>query len=660
MNIEIGQSIGGYKITGRLGSGGMAAVYEADHTKLGRSVAIKVMHAGFQHDDDLLARFRREARVVAQLDHPNIVPVYDFDEHNGAPYLVMKRIRGQSLKLHLRRRVLALEEIDQICTAIANALTYAHSQGVLHRDVKPGNVMLDENGTPYLTDFGLARVVTQGESSLSAGMIVGTPHYLSPEQASGELEIGPGADVYALGVMLYEMVVGRVPFSAESTHAIVHDHIYTPPPPPSEANPEIPVEVERVLLRALEKDPADRYSSPSALMDDFHTALSSSGLTALSEDRSEIASRSIAQMRAARKPKAKATVPSKAWSPESEKWHDETQVDVDVDLGRVMGEVDSALRDVLPTSLEDAWKRVKAPFQKNDNKPYRPPTENELESQIRERVTRRLRARNVWQGHAISFVVISMVLFFVPFVARDMIIQAIMKDVTAGTMPIQEADMAITWATKPWTAVIILWWAGGLAAHRSTVRNLSARNEDRRERRLLSYLSNAYGPDWETSITQGQYNAARDAVSRRFCAVAAFRGHFWMFIWGNLGLALAWSNISAGLFATSVFVAEVEGNVADAAFLEQMASSPMFLIITAIWSVSLLIHGLRTGSGRHLHEAKELARERELTLSRQTPRPVEKNKNNNVMITLGDAEPAVRLNEDGELTNSTVEAWGKL
>jgi len=287
-NWQQGDRIGAYTIVDELGSGGMATVYRAHHERLGRDVAVKVMHTAFQSDRDFQTRFEREARIVARLEHPHIVPVYDFDEVEGQPYLVMKYVEGHTLKDVLAEGPPTLEEIVTITDALADALTYAHKQGVLHRDVKPSNVVIDANGTPYLMDFGLARAVHAGESTMSAGMIVGTPNYVSPEQAEGDRELTARTDVYALGVLLYEMVVGRLPFKGSNPYATVHMHIYEPPPIPSEINPEIPVQVEMVLLQALEKDPEARYATPAELATAFKSAVERSGLKALSPDRSGV------------------------------------------------------------------------------------------------------------------------------------------------------------------------------------------------------------------------------------------------------------------------------------------------------------------------------------------------------------------------------------
>lgn len=276
MSFRPGENVGPYQIIEQLGQGGMATVFKAYHANLDRYIAIKVLHAAFKQDANFSKRFEREAKVVAKLDHPNIVPVYDFAEHEGSSYLVMRYVEGQTLKAVMSRGPLDVHRAADIIADVADALTYAHGQGVLHRDVKPSNVIMsDEDSKIYLTDFGLARIAQSGESTLSQDMMLGTPAYMSPEQARGEVDLDAGTDIYSLAVMLYEMVVGRVPFSADTPYAIIHDHIYTPLPPPRTVNPNVPEPIERVLLKALAKERADRYDTPNTMMEAFRAAIDS-------------------------------------------------------------------------------------------------------------------------------------------------------------------------------------------------------------------------------------------------------------------------------------------------------------------------------------------------------------------------------------------------
>jgi hypothetical protein len=273
MPFSIGESVGPYRIVQQLGQGGMATVFRAYHAALDRYVAIKVLHPAFTQDPNFLARFQREAKVVARLEHPNIVPVYDFAEQDGKPYLVMKFIQGETLKARMGRGPVGVKEGLRLVEAVGAALAYAHRQGVLHRDIKPSNVLLASDGAIYLADFGLARIAAAGESTLSSDMLLGTPQYISPEQARGDRDLDPGTDIYSFGVVLYEMVVGRVPFNADTPFAIIHDHIFTPLPLPRQVNPLVPESVERVLLKALAKDRADRYPSVEALVGAFRASV---------------------------------------------------------------------------------------------------------------------------------------------------------------------------------------------------------------------------------------------------------------------------------------------------------------------------------------------------------------------------------------------------
>jgi tetratricopeptide (TPR) repeat protein/tRNA A-37 threonylcarbamoyl transferase component Bud32 len=272
MSFTPGENIGPYTVIEQLGQGGMATVYKAYHAALDRYVALKVLHPAFKSDATFMGRFTREARIVARLLHPNIVPVYDFAEHEGRSYLVMRYVEGRTLKARLEEGPLKMAEIRHILQAVGDALSYAHEQGVLHRDVKPSNVMLTDGGQVFLTDFGLARIAASGESTLSQDMMVGTPHYISPEQAKGERDLDARTDIYSLGVVLFQMLVGRVPFSADTPYAVIHDHIFTPLPLPSSIDPNISPDVERVLLKALAKEKDDRFASVAGMLEAFGQA----------------------------------------------------------------------------------------------------------------------------------------------------------------------------------------------------------------------------------------------------------------------------------------------------------------------------------------------------------------------------------------------------
>lgn len=278
MPFNVGENVGPYRIIEQFGQGGMATVFKAYHASLDRYVALKALHPAFNQDPNFEARFQREARVVAKLEHPNIVPIYDYAEHEKRPYLVMKFIEGITLKARMDAGSLSSEEITKIVDAVGAGLAYAHKQGVLHRDIKPSNVLMSIDGQIYLADFGLARIAQSGESTLSSDMIMGTPQYISPEQAMGKADLDQRTDLYSFGVMLYEMVVGKVPFNADTPFSIIHDHIYSPLPLPRAVNPAVPEPVERVLLKALAKERDDRYADAATLVTAFKEAWNVAGV----------------------------------------------------------------------------------------------------------------------------------------------------------------------------------------------------------------------------------------------------------------------------------------------------------------------------------------------------------------------------------------------
>ena len=275
----VGKTIGKYRIVERLGRGGMAEVYKAFQTNLDRYVAIKVMHPFLADDPGFAARFEREAKNVAALRHQNIVQVYDFDVEEGTSYMVMEFIEGATLKTRLeslahRGEPLPLKAAIKIAREVGQALAYAHKHNMIHRDVKPANVMVDSGGRVILTDFGIAKILT-GPSYTATGATIGTPAYMSPEQGLGQ----PGdhrADIYSLGVMLYQLTTGQLPFDADTPLAIMLKHVNDPLPPPRSINPNLPEGIERVILKSLAKKPGERYQSVDEMLADLERAGSAS------------------------------------------------------------------------------------------------------------------------------------------------------------------------------------------------------------------------------------------------------------------------------------------------------------------------------------------------------------------------------------------------
>lgn len=264
----IGTTLGNYKILAPLGQGGMARVYKARQENLDRDVAVKVLPPWFAADRNFVDRFKLEARLVAKLSHPNIVTVHDASEHQGNLYIVMQLVDGGTLKqrmdnLLMQGKLMDTEEAGRIFTQLADALMYAHEAGIIHRDVKPVNVLLDRSGRPILSDFGIAKVLAGTQAQLTRpGAGVGTPEYMSPEQCQGAAVDGR-ADIYALGMMLFEALVGRTPFQGDNYPALAHSHVYEEPPRPSLLQPTIGQAVETVILTAIRKHPSQRYQRAS-------------------------------------------------------------------------------------------------------------------------------------------------------------------------------------------------------------------------------------------------------------------------------------------------------------------------------------------------------------------------------------------------------------
>lgn len=275
---------GRYRLLERLGDGGMATVYRAIDTRLGRNVAIKVLHAQYAHDEPFLQRFQQEAEFAASLgSHPNIVAIYDVGQDDVYHYIVMELIEGRNLKESIQERApFSVPEAFAIAQQVASALDFAHKRGLIHRDVKPQNIMVTADGVAKVTDFGIARTASASQLTRT-GMVIGTVHYFSPEQAQGK-PAGPPSDIYSLGVILYEMLTGHLPFDAETPIGVAMQHLHSPPPSPWDYQPNLPAQAVSTLLRALEKDPERRYRDAA----EFASALSTppsaqpSGTTTLS------------------------------------------------------------------------------------------------------------------------------------------------------------------------------------------------------------------------------------------------------------------------------------------------------------------------------------------------------------------------------------------
>ncbi|HEY42524.1 MAG TPA: serine/threonine protein kinase [Anaerolineae bacterium] len=257
MSALLGLIQGRYYILDQIGRGGMTTVHKALDLQEDREVAIKLLAPYLVKEPKFKARFEREVEVLRQLEHPNIVPILNFGEHEGSPFIVMPFVSTGTLADKLKSGPLTPQEGARLMSELSGALAYAHEQGIVHRDIKPSNILLDEQGTAMLSDFGLAHLA-DAQESLTGSAVIGTPAYMSPEQCQGS-PIDARSDQYSLGVVLYQLTTGYLPYESDTPMGVVLKHINEPLPRPRDLNPNLPAPIEAVLIKALAKNPAHRY-----------------------------------------------------------------------------------------------------------------------------------------------------------------------------------------------------------------------------------------------------------------------------------------------------------------------------------------------------------------------------------------------------------------
>jgi serine/threonine protein kinase len=263
------EQIGRYEIKSELGRGGMATVYRGYDPRFEREVAVKVLPPELLHaDPQFRMRFEREAKIIAQLEHPSIVPVYDVGEENNQPYFVMRFMSGGSLTDRIKAGVFTVEQAMKTIEQVAPGLDEAHAKGIVHRDFKPSNILFDNKGAPYISDFGIAKMTQSQAGSVTGSAIIGTPAYMAPEQAQGS-QVDGRADIYALGIILYEMLTGKQPYEADTPMGVAIKHITDPVPHILDANPNLPYDIEEIIQKAMAKDRDDRYATAQEMVDEL-------------------------------------------------------------------------------------------------------------------------------------------------------------------------------------------------------------------------------------------------------------------------------------------------------------------------------------------------------------------------------------------------------
>ncbi|MEZ4594168.1 MAG: serine/threonine-protein kinase, partial [Chloroflexota bacterium] len=280
------EKIGRYEIKQEIGRGGMATVYEAYDPRFERTVALKMLPREFMHEAEFRARFTREAKTIATLEHPAIVPVYDFGEENGQPFLVMRLMTGGSLSDRLAEGPIAIDEAAVILKRLGSALDRAHSMGIIHRDLKPSNVLFDQYGDAFLADFGIVHVSSSTNALTASGSLVGTPTYMSPEQVYGDKTLDGRSDIYALGVILFQMLTGNTPYDADTPARMMMKHVMDPVPEILTVRPDLPPACNEIINKAMAKERDERFASATDLSSAL-TAITERGLEKPTMDRLE-------------------------------------------------------------------------------------------------------------------------------------------------------------------------------------------------------------------------------------------------------------------------------------------------------------------------------------------------------------------------------------